>query len=155
MTTNIFHWLSEYWHANAEKFPVYFCCVRLGRSLAQDKFYQLRNPHMNYCNNSSLHTAESQAADKIQSRFKPSKRPVNVHFFSLTILLAKSALLVEIADLFSMQSVVQIWQSCSSNGALISLSWSWKKFSISILVAPWDTWPQRPFISSLSLLNSW
>ena len=29
-------------------------------------------------------------------------------FFSLTILLAKSALLVEIADLFSMQSVVQI-----------------------------------------------
>lgn len=60
----------------------------------QDKFYQLRNPHMNYCNNSSLHTAESQAADKIQSRFKLSKRPVNVHFFSLTILLAKSALLV-------------------------------------------------------------
>ena len=35
----------------------------------QDTFYQCCNPHIKYWNNSSLITAESQAADKFQSRW--------------------------------------------------------------------------------------
>ena len=91
----------------------------------QDTFCQFSN-HMKYWNNSSLIVAESQAIDKFKSRWASQARGRLMFFFYPTTLLAKFVLYcnieVLITDLFSMQSLVQISQSYSSNGALLSLS---------------------------------
>ena len=68
---------------------------------------------MKYWNNSSLITAaESQAADKFQSRWASQARGRLLSFFYPTTLLAKSVLYcnieVLITDLVSKQSLVQI-----------------------------------------------